>query len=158
MNSSAPTRQPWLAVCLAVSAACASAVEPRTAPDPERVALLGAPPTVPWNAPPQGGEASRDEDAPAAAEPRPAPADPCSAADLSNAMLTLCAASSHDEHCVGYSCARTESRTALECAVDAEEIHERLREVEGVGRVGEDAPDLIVAVRRHRRHLPGPCR
>lgn len=92
MNSSAPTRQPWLAVCLAVSAACASAVEPRMAVDPEHVAR------------------------------RPATADPCNAADLSGAMATLCVASSFDGDCVGFACARTESRTALECAVDAEDV------------------------------------
>lgn len=44
-------------------------------------------------------------------------ADPCTG-EVEPPLRALCTATSHDDHCVGFDCERTEPRTALECLLE----------------------------------------
>ncbi|MBP7286893.1 MAG: hypothetical protein KBB21_09775 [Nannocystaceae bacterium] len=109
-------RRSWTPAVLAVLAvgACAGAgggewrgtAEPEVAG--ERVAWAPfevAPPPV------TTGEAGDGERA------RHGDADPC-AGEVEPQLRALCTATSHDDHCVGFDCVRTEPRTALECLLE----------------------------------------
>lgn len=104
------TARAW-ASAIVLACGCASAPSRDVPTAPEHASIFAPAVVVPDAAVEPGPRRG------STARPR-RPVDPCEAPHRSRWHALLCSASAYDDDCVGIACARTDSRAALECAID----------------------------------------